>query len=76
MTYGEAKQQGYKNGDVKYFQGYISRRVNVNQQPIKTAKGNREGELYVELPCWKSTQYAYRQYLIPPKSTVESVGAK
>lgn len=63
MTYDEALKAGYKDGSRRYFRGYVSRKVDIGKQPVKTAGGNRKGDLYVELPCFHSSQYAIRQYL-------------
>lgn len=64
MTYGEAILAGYRNGDIKWFQGYISRKINPYDQPVKVARGTRKGQLYVELPSYISNSYHCRQYLI------------
>lgn len=65
MTYFEAIENGYTNGEQAYHRGYISRRIDQSSQPVKIAGGSRKGQLYVELPCWQSSQYIIRQYLIP-----------
>lgn len=65
MTYAQALENGYRDGDLMYFQGYVSRRVNQGEQPVMIAGGTRKGELYVELPNWRSTNFSFRQYLIP-----------
>ena len=64
MTYGEALNAGYRDGDVTFQRGYVSRRVSVLDQPVKEAGGNRKGQLYVLLPNYRSTNYCYRQYLV------------
>lgn len=63
MTYAEAKKNGYTESDCRYFRGYVSRKINPETQTVKTAGGCRAGQLYVELPCWESSTYSYRQYL-------------
>ena len=63
MTYDEALKAGYRTVVQRYFRGYVSRKVDIGKQPVKTAKGNRKGQPYVELPCFHSSQYAIRQYL-------------
>lgn len=60
MTYKEAKAKGYKDGRTAYQRGYVSRKINIENQPV--LKSGR-GELYVLLPNWNSTQYCIRQYL-------------
>ena len=68
MTYREALEKGYKNGDIKMYRGYVSRKIDVYSQPVKVAEGFRKGEFYVELPNFNSSYYGkLRQYLIPPK---------
>lgn len=63
MTYKEAKANGYKVIDVAWTRKYISRKTNVDEQPVLEAGGKRKGMLFVEVPCWKSTQYSKRLYL-------------
>lgn len=63
MTYKEAIEAGYKPADMAYQWGYVSRKVNPDEQEVQTAGGSRRGELYVLLPCWRSTRYCIRQYL-------------
>lgn len=64
MTYKEALNAGYKNGDIKRTRGYISRKTDIYNQPVNIAQGRRAGELYVEVPAYDSTRYHFRQYLI------------
>lgn len=63
MTYADAIKAGYKEADTKYQRGYISRRADPDAQPVRVAGGSRKGQLYVLLPCYRSTQYCIRQYL-------------
>lgn len=60
MTYSEAKNRGYKDSRQSYQRGYVSRRVNPDNQLVLISG---RGEMYVLLPCWTSTQYCIRQYL-------------
>lgn len=62
-TLKEALDQGYIIVDRKYQRGYISRKINEMDQTIKVAGGRRAGDLYIKLPCYKSTQYFFRAYL-------------
>lgn len=62
----EALQSGYTLGNRTSHRGYISRKVDQNNQPIKRAGGSRAGQLYIELPRFDSSQYYYRQYLNAP----------
>lgn len=67
MTYGEAISLGYREGDRKYSRGYVSRlEENSACLPVKRAgkRGTRAGQLYVERPCYNTTQYHIRQYLV------------
>lgn len=64
-TWGEAKAQGWIEVDVTYARGYISRKTDIDNQPIKIASGSRKGELYYEHPCFHSTLYFYRVYVSP-----------
>lgn len=64
MTLHEALLNGYKVGEVKYQRGYVSRKVNVAYQPVLTAKGSRKKQLYVLMPCFTSSQYCLRAYLV------------
>lgn len=63
MTYKEAKLAGWKDADIKYQSGYVSRKTDPETRTVLTAKGNRKGQLYVLLPCYTSTRYCLRQYL-------------
>lgn len=64
MTYKQAFEAGYINGETALFRGYVSRKINPEEQPVKTAGGRKKGRLYVELPFPGSSQYSIRQYLI------------
>lgn len=64
MTFAQAKQTGYTIAFTSYFRGYVSRRIDENLQPVKQGKGKRKNLLYVELPCFNSSQYALRAYLV------------
>ena len=63
MNLKQALEQGYKMADMKYQRGYVSRKVNREEQEVHVAGGNRKGQLYVLVPCFTSTQYCYRLYL-------------
>lgn len=66
MSYYEALRMGYVDGDKTYSRGYVSRTTPVLLTHIKRAgeRGPRAGQLYVELPCYHTTQYHIRQYLV------------
>ena len=59
----DALDQGYRMSDTTFQRGYISRKINMYDQPVKVAGGSRRGQLYIEAPCSTSTQYSYRIYL-------------
>lgn len=63
MSFKEAISNGYQMGSTSFQRGYISRKTNTNDQPVKVAGGNRRGELYILLPNYDSTKYCIRQYL-------------
>lgn len=63
MTYKQALENGYKNADIKLESGYVSRKVNPENQVVKIAGGKRKGQLYVLLANYQSNRFCYRQYL-------------
>lgn len=63
MNYKQAQDQGYYIYRTAWQKKYISRKININDQPVLIAGGNCKGELYIEGPCWISTQYSFRHYL-------------
>ena len=69
MTYAEAIANGYKWHHDAYFAGYVSRKVDVRNQPLKKARGMYRNKdlFYVELPCWHTSRFAIRAYLTPPE---------
>ena len=67
MTYQQALDMGYRNGDVKWTRGYTSRRCDINRLEVGTAGGTRKGQRYVVLPTLHSTVYSLRQYLVAPE---------
>lgn len=60
MTYAEAKSQGWKDTYTAYARGYVSRKVDTDQQPVKMTNS---GKYYVELPAWNTSRYCIRQYI-------------
>ena len=63
-TLGAALESGnYILWDIKYAPGYISRKTDPETQKIKVAAGTRRGWIYVDIPCYDSTRFHYRQYL-------------
>lgn len=59
---------GYTLGRTTYARGYVSRKTDVKAQHVHTAGGNCKGQLYVDVPCWNSSRYHLRQYLIAPET--------
>lgn len=62
-TLKDAYDAGYKITETKHVRGYLSRRIDDYEQPVKIAGGIRKGQLYVELPSFASSTYHYRCYL-------------
>lgn len=63
MNYREALEQGYKVAFVRSHNGYVSRKVKIDDQPVLVAQGKRKGMLYVETPNYETTGTHYRVYL-------------
>ena len=63
-TLNDYLDAGYRLADMQYQKGYVSRRVDIGNQPVLTAKGHRAGELYILEPCYTSTRYCFRHYLV------------
>lgn len=63
MTYKEALENGYENFFTALQRGYVSRKANPDDLPVKEAGGRLKGMKYVLLPHPVSTQYCIRQYL-------------
>ena len=43
--------------------GYVSRKVKIDDQPVLVAEGKRKGMLYVETPNYEAAGTHYRVYL-------------
>ena len=63
-TLDEALDMGYRLADMQYARGYVSRRIERGSEPVRVAGGRRSGELYIDEPCYTSTRYHIRHYLI------------
>lgn len=63
-TLDEALDQGYRLADMQYTKGYLSRKTDLRTQPVHIAGGNRKGDLYIEEPCWNTSKYHFRHYLV------------
>ena len=66
-TAAEAEQMGWETDGTTWYRGYVSRRSKPEDWPVCEAGGKRYGELYYIHPCWHSTQYCLRTYIIPGK---------
>ena len=62
FDYQHISSMGFVEGRTSFSRGYVSRKVIKSNQPVFIS-GTKE--FFIELPCWKSTQYKVRQYLIP-----------
>lgn len=64
MTLNEMLDNGYHlNGGMAYQKGYVSRKIDIGEQQVHVAGGNRKGQYYVLEPCYHSTKYCFRHYL-------------
>ena len=63
MTYKEAKEQGYKDIYQRYQRGYVSRKINTDDQPVLKSGRNGKGPEYVLLPAGRTTRFCVRQYI-------------
>ena len=50
MTYRQAKKQGYKPGRTAWTRGYVSRKINVDDQTVLTARGGGKNTSYCRPP--------------------------
>ena len=64
-TVADARGMGYNiSGYAEAYQrGYVSRRANIDDRPIRVAGGARKGELYYTVASPISTQYCVRVYI-------------
>lgn len=63
LTFDEAIKAGFYVYDKKKSYGYISRKLDIKNQIVKTAAGSRRGELYIEIPSYTDTAFFYRLYI-------------
>ena len=69
MTYKEAISKGYIEAHTALSLGYVSRKINPDEQPLQKPGGmyrKKKGLYYVALPHPFSTRYYIRQYLVNP----------
>lgn len=71
LTYKQAIENGWKILDEKLQRKYVSRKLNLDDQPILQVTGNahRSGEYYVEVPSQSNGYYSTRRYLNPPTAS-------
>ena len=64
-TLNDYLDMGYHlDGGMAYQRGYVSRRIDIGNQPVLIAKGgSRRGQPYILEPCFTSSQYCFRHYL-------------
>lgn len=60
MTRKELIEQGFKSYYIRYTKGYVSRKANTDLLPAKWSE--RKKMWYVNMPCWESSRYCYREY--------------
>lgn len=63
-TLNDYLDAGYHLADMEYQRGYVSRRVDIGKQPVLVAGGRRAGELYILEPCYTSSRFCFRHYLV------------
>lgn len=61
LTMDAIVANGYEVTSSSLARGYVSRKTTIFE--IKEAGGRRKGQLYIEVPHMKSTQYHWREYL-------------
>ena len=62
MTYADAKILGYHGGYTRMQRGYVSRKnFDVDEAEVQYTK---DGRMYVLCPCYCSTRYCIRLYLV------------
>lgn len=68
LTYKQAIENGWKILDEKLQRKYVSRKLNLDDQPILKVAGtaHRGGEYYVEVPSQSNGQYSIRRYMQEP----------
>lgn len=68
MTYKQAVEKGWKIKDETFQRKYVSKKINLENQPVLAASGRRNGQFFIEMPSWQSTRYSIRRYLTPPQT--------
>ena len=67
-TLNDYLDAGYRlDGGKSYTKGYVSRKVDLGNQIVYEAGGNRKGQFYILAPSYTSTRYCFRHYLTKPE---------
>ena len=61
---------GFEVNDAEWTQGYVSRKADPLEALAFVAGGSRKGQIFVEMPCYFSTKYCFRQYFTAPAPLV------
>lgn len=62
ITVADLKAAGWREYRTAWTRGYISRKTNINSQPVDISG---TGEVYYLAPSWASTAYHLRVYMRP-----------
>lgn len=65
-SYASLVSLGFRPVSSSLFRGYVSRKIKSWECLANVAGGKRAGQIYVELPNWKSTRYSIRLYFTAP----------
>ena len=66
VSAAELQERGWRLADMSYERGYRSRRDKSPERgPVYMAGGQRRGELYYLEPCYTSSNYCMRVYMVP-----------
>lgn len=62
LTVADLKAAGWREYRRAWTRGYISRKTDINSQPVDISG---TGEVYYLAPSWESTSYHHRVYMRP-----------
>ena len=62
ITVADLKAAGWKEYRTAWTRGYISRKTDIDRQPVNISG---TGEVYFLAPSWESTAYYLRVYMRP-----------
>lgn len=72
MTVRDLLNNGYRLGSRTCITGYVSRLITLRDDlTVEETKHSRWGYYYVNLPCFTSTRYHYRQYFVKDEDMVK-----